>query len=395
MGIFDRVLGRFFGHGREVRLAKKAELRGELAQAAELYGLAGAPEEAARVMLLRGDAERDPRARMQHYVQALALAPEGGETKKLARKKRAELVIAQFPSGATSPQVKADLLGAAKDLELAGENARAAEVYRRVGDTEGQARALAQSGDVEELETLLSGEQEKDRASRRRGEAHANVEMLIDCGKRREALEEAEKWVATAPDDRTMQDRVAQLRSKRVQGPVVELWALGAPLTVVLGAEVTIGRTDGTLIAPSHAVSRTHLRLSRENGKPVVRDLGSRNGTQLRGMNVVGSLPVDAMLELTLGKEVRVALSPSGVFEGAVQIELGGSVYIAPLGPAHVPGSALRVEEGEGRWVELVAPPDSPAILGETACAERTTVLRGDVFKTTRGGAPVLKVMGA
>ena len=51
MAFFDRI----FGKGRQAAAARTAELRGDLARAAELFGEAGQPEEAARVMILRAD----------------------------------------------------------------------------------------------------------------------------------------------------------------------------------------------------------------------------------------------------------------------------------------------------------------------------------------------------
>jgi len=388
VGVFDR----FFGKGREIRDAKKVELRGDLAKAAELYGLAGALEEAARVMLLRGDAETDPRLKMQHYTQALALAPDEHDVKKEARKKRAELVIAQFPAGAASPQVKREIQGAAKDLELAGELERAAEVYALVGDTEGEARALAGSGEVDKLEYLLSTQQAVDRAARARTSIHAEVEMMMATGRRREALAAAERWLAKNSDDRAMRDRINHLKARRVLGPLVELTIRGAALHVVLGDEVTIGRTEGTLTVASHAVSRQHVRIRREGGVVIVSDLGSRNGTQLRGMNVTGALRVEGPVELTLGKEVRLALAPSEVLANAVRVELGGNVYVAPLGPALISGTALAIEQGEGRWVELVGSEQAPPVMGETSCVPRTTLLVGDAFCSERGGEIAVRV---
>ncbi len=375
--------------------ARRAELRGDLVKAAELFGLAGAPEEAARVMLLRGDAETDLRLRMQHYTQALSRAPEAHEVKQQARKKHAELVLSQFPTGAASPQVKRDIQSAAKDLELAGELARAAEVYALIGDTEGEARALAGSGDVDKLETLLSSQQTSDRAARRRTEIHADMEMMMSSGRRRDALAAAERWLEQHGDDRAMRDRVAHIKGRRVLGPIAELSIRGEPLHLVLGNEVTIGRTEGTLTVASQAVSRQHVRLAREGDAIVLHDLGSRNGTQLRGMNVVGALRLEGPIELTLGKEVRLALAPSGLIAGALRVEVGGNVYVAPLGPARISGTDLVIEQGEGRWVELVGPESSPPMLRENSCVPRTTLLLGDAFAAARGGDVVLQVGAA
>ena len=92
-----RLFGRVFVGARARRIlrqARTAELRGELAQAAELYAEAGRLDETSRVMLLRGDAEADTAARLRHYVQALATAPAGSAAHTHARRKHALLVVA-------------------------------------------------------------------------------------------------------------------------------------------------------------------------------------------------------------------------------------------------------------------------------------------------------------
>src|SRR6185295_13824426 len=94
-----------------------------------------------------------------------------------------------------------------------------------------------------------------------------------------------------------------------------------------------IGRTEGAIKVPSNAVSREHLRISRdEKGNVVVRDLGSRNGTQLRGINLAGALDVKDGLELKLGKEVPLRVAPSARLEGALEIDVAGEKYYAFLG---------------------------------------------------------------
>lgn len=385
MGIFDR----FFGKGRDAHAAQKAELRGDLEKAAELWGEAGQPAEAARVMILRGDAETDARRRMVHYTQALATAPEGNPIKDEARVKRAELLVAQLGGGAISATLRRDLLGAAADLEKANKPSRAAEVYAMAGDAEGEARALAQAGDVERLEFLLTDQQTKDRAARARTEAAAKVELLLAEGKRREALAAAE--ALAAHDAGLATEKASLIRGRKATGPVVALEVHGAEVSLVLGPEVVIGRTEGTIQVPSQAVSRQHLRVTREGEQPVVRDLGSRNGTQLRGMNLVGAIPVGDGLELQLGKEVRVGVRPSPALRGAIEVEVAGRTYVAPLGTA-VLSEGWRLEAATDGWLELVSSAESPAYIGEVLLEPRTSLLRGDELSARRGGPRVLKI---
>src|SRR4051794_31346423 len=126
MGVFDRLFN-VFAKGQEVTAARKAELRGDLARAQELWAEAERPDEAARVMLLRGDGEGDVRQRLAFYTQAAAIAPDGHEVKRLARKKRAELAVAIASEHALSAVARHDVLEAAKELEAIGELAGAAK----------------------------------------------------------------------------------------------------------------------------------------------------------------------------------------------------------------------------------------------------------------------------
>ena len=406
VGVFERL----FGKGKDVRAARRAELRGDLETAAEAYGLAGAPEEAARVMILRGDAETDARVRMRHYTQAVAVAPEGHPVRDDARRKRAALLVAHFGGGATSEARRRELREAGRELLDLGDAKNAAAAYKLAGDAEGEAKALAQAGDVESLEALLGAEQEKERAERGRQKIHGDVDVLAESGRRREALAAAETWLA-AHDDPALRERAARIKTRRALGPIAQIWVRGKPAPVVLGDEIVIGRSPeassaagaamGTLHVASQAVSRRHLRIAREGGAVVVRDLGSRNGTLFRGINLVGAIPVPLApgegLELFLGKEVRVRVAPAPALEGAVSIELGGDTYVAPLGPARIPvevaGATWELVQGADGWIELVTR-GAPGYLGDVSLAERTTLLVGDVVCAERGGPEVLRVVG-
>src|ERR1700723_694598 len=81
------LLDRLFGKTRAAATAaRRAELEGDLPRAALLWAEADRADEAARVILLRGDAETDSAKRFQLYVQAVALAPEGNAVRDIARR---------------------------------------------------------------------------------------------------------------------------------------------------------------------------------------------------------------------------------------------------------------------------------------------------------------------
>jgi hypothetical protein len=393
MGVFDRLFGS--GDVRAARkAARRAELSGDLARAVLLWSDAGCADEAARVMLLRGDSEPDPRTRLQHYTQAVATAPEPHEISRQARRKKALLTITLAGDAAVSMVARADVVAAAQDLEAIGDSEKAAEAYALAGDTEGEARALAKAGDVDKLEDLLSSRQTKERGERRRQEAHGQIEMLLSGGRRREALVAAEAFAREQPEDSIVKERGDAIAGRRVKGPVARIVVRDTPLALVLGDEVVVGRTEGSLTINSHAISRRHLSIARAGEQVVVRDLGSRNGTQLRGMALAGSVSVGPGLELSLGKEVPIKLAPSDALPGAIGIDLHGDRYVAPLGPARLGIGAWRLEVASDGWLELVTDDAPAALMDGMTLVARVTLLVGDVIASERGGPPVLRVVG-
>lgn len=342
-------------------------------------------------MLLRGDAEPDARTRLQHYTQAALTAPSGHEAGREARLKRAELVIAIAGDAAVSAVARKDVRAAAADLEAIGEGEKAAHAYALAGDAEGEARALAGAGEVDRLEDLLSMEQAKERETRKRHDASASIDLLVASGRRREALAAAEDQARAAPDDLQAREAALRLRGRRAHGPFARVTLNEHALALVLGDEIVIGRTEGTLTVSSNAVSRRHLRIAREGGDVFVEDLGSRNGTQLHGMGIAGKMSIGEGLDLKLGKEVSLRVSPSKVLTGGYDIELARSTWTAPLGPASIGVGAWRIELAQDGWIELVSG-EPPAFVGEVALALRTTLLIGDAISESRGGTPVLRL---
>ena len=393
MAFFDKWFGK--GGGLNAK-ARSAELRGDLGKAAELYGEAGQPAEAGRVMLLRGDGETDARARLQYFTQASKLCPEGTETNRAARLKRAELLLALAGDTAVSAVARHEVDDAARDLEAIGEPLKAAEAFARSGNKDGEARALQAAGDVERLEFLLSSEQFKERSERTRASRAKDIDVMIESGRRRDALVALEELLRVAPDDAPLRERANGLRARRVLAPVVAVEAVvdGAPQRFVLvtGDEVVIGRSEGAITVPSNAVSRQHLRIARQEGEVVVRDLESRNGTQLRGINLAGAIAVGDGLELKLGKEVPFRIVPSSRLPGAVEISVSGETYFACLGPTRTPVSGVALAPGSDGWLELVLD-GVRAFVGEVELVPRTSLLVGDAVTTTRGTPALLRIL--
>lgn len=72
-----------------------------------------------------------------------------------------------------------------------------------------------------------------------------------------------------------------------------------------------IGRGgDSTLVLPERQVSRHHVKILNENGRYLLQDLGSKNGTHLNGTQVTGTVPLQD------GDEIQIALCVKLIFVG-------------------------------------------------------------------------------
>jgi hypothetical protein len=377
------IFRRWFGRTQNAYTAKGAELRGDLARAAELFGHAGQPQEAARVMLLRADGETNARAKLQFLTQAAAIAKEGTSTRRDARFRRAELLLALVGEG-TSALARLEIIEAAREFLAIGEHAKAAEAFIRAGEQEQAARALEAGGDIEELEHLLSTVQFQDKVERARDARHKDLEAWIAWGRRRQALAGFEALHLAYPEDASIRARCEFLRARRSVGPLFGIERQGERRVLVFGSSLTIGRNEGAIRVCSNAVSREHLRIERINNDVFVTDLGSRNGTQLRGSNVAGSLPIRESMELKLGHEIPLRIFPSARFDDAFTIEVGGRTYEALL-RSNARIHAVDVSMADDGWMELEPSPEVPVFSNGIAWTERTTLLFGDNVTTSQG----------
>ena len=212
---------------------------------------------------------------------------------------------------------------------------------------------------------------------------------MISSGRRREALAALDEMLTTTPDDAPLRERANGLRSRRVLAPLVTIESASERFTLVTGSEIVIGRTDGSIKIPSNAVSRQHLRIARDGDTVTVRDLESRNGTQLRGINLAGALAIGDGIELKLGKEVSLRIAPSQKLVGTIEIDIAGAKYFASLGPTKTPVQGIELAAGADGWLELIG----SAYAGDVQLMPRATLLLGDALSIARGGVAAFRVV--
>ncbi len=394
MGLFDR-LGDLWS-GSRAKEARKRELAGDLEAAAALYVEAGRPDDAARLLLLRADAEGSPARRIALCALAAATAVDEALRRRAAGRKA--LLGLDVLRGGGGALLRTDVVEVARDLEAVGEHERAAEAYALVGDIEGEVRALTAAGAIEKLEARLVRDEAADRGRVEREHALLRLDDLDRGGERRAALGVA-RSLAGGPESERAADAARGITARLARGPVVDLEIDGEPVRCALGDEVTVGRGEATIVVASRAVSRVHLRIGRVTAGAVVEDLGTRNGTLIAGARLEGSIPVGEGVRVELGGEVPCAIAPRGVdASGAsteVVVEVAGERYLAPLGELRVRGWRIgREVEGDQAFVVLRTPDGaSRPILGELEVGAVAELCVGDEFRAERGGPVRLRVV--
>ena len=389
MGLLDFLLG----NERRARAARRAELAGDLPRAVELFLEAGRRDDAARVLLLRVDAELSPQTRLILLGRAIDVAPKESAVGIEARRRRALLIVELAKSGAIAAALRHDVRAAGEELLSLGDAAATAVAFGLADDEDGRARALVAAGAVDELEELLGKDADAARRSLDRQGDEARVLSLVASGERREALRLAEALAGNEPVDSDAADRARALAARRLLGPTVRVTVGETPARkLVLGDSVRVGRNEGEILIAHAAVSRVHLTLFRRDGVAFVKDSGSRNGTTFRGARLGGELAIHERIDLMLGGEVPLAVSSSTRSDApAVILEIAGEVYEAPLGPFRVGIGDWALEVDSDRWLVLKRG-ETPAYFGEVALGAATELLAGDGVAEHRGEKPSLRV---
>lgn len=406
MGLFD-LFSRGKAEARR-KAARGKELAGDLEGAVEAYLDAELFDDAARVLLLRADAESSAERRIAFCATAIETAvSEDVRAKARARK---ALLGFDLLRGKGGSLLTSEILAVARELEEAGELERAADAFAMAGDAEGEVRALTAAGAIERLEERLRAAEASAKSENERTKVLRTIADLDRTAERRAALAACDAWLAKHHDEKVAAQAMA-IRARLLRGPVIDLVVDGERMRFALGTEVTVGRGDATVVVGARAVSRLHVRVFRGAGGladgsrgPMVEDLGTRNGTTLAGARLTAAVPIGEGPGVTvkLGGEVPCTLRLAdggdrfGGPEGAsrlVEMDLAGDRYFLPLGPLWVLG--LRVEAEADGFVTLRTPQHRPPpLLGEMLLARRVELCAGDAIAMARGEPARIRVPG-
>jgi hypothetical protein len=282
---------------------------------------------------------------------------------------------------------------AAAHLEEAGKDAYAATAYELLGYRDDAVRCLEAAGEIERLEALLGAVASEEAAVRERRAAVRDYETAMVVGQRREALRALERAVTAArlaandvardaAADAEVRDLVRRLEARRTPPGRCGLQVAGTSVGLYGGLPVTMGR-EGDVSVRGTGVSRAHCRVLRDDRGLVLEDLGSRNGTLVRGVPLGAPLVLVAPLEVGLGDDVRVRLEPAS--EGApagvtVRVLAGldaGAVALAGEGALTLPGVAALVTFEDG-YAVLQGSPGASVLLDGQRCVAPVDLIVGD-----------------
>ena len=389
MGMFDRFRG-VGPDGYRAKSARRLELAGDLEGAVRTFLDAEMPDDAARVLLLRADAEIAVDKRMAFCLQASKIALD----RKLAKQALSRKALIRFDLvRQRSGSMKSEVLLAAKELEEAEEFETAADAYVLAGDAEGEIRALTAAGLIDRLEEKLRVSQASARTDNELALAQKRIADLDKIGERRAALALAKATIDKGIVDERVDLAARSIRAKLCRGPLCELKLGKEVRRYALGPEVTIGRGEATIVVGTRALSRVHLRVRRAADGVLVEDAGTRNGTYLAGARISAPIPIGDGVTLKLGGEVPCTVRPA---DGATQIEVGGRSYFAPLGPLRVGTSEIDLDGpggDDGSFVVLRSKPMTPAFLGEYQLGPVVELCAEDAPSDARSGPPLLVVL--
>ncbi len=397
MGLFD-VFSRGKAEARK-KTARAKELAGDLEGAVSAYLDADFGDEAARVLLLRADAEKSVEKRLAFCASAVGAATSD-EMRQKARARKAllgfDLLKAKGGSLLTN-----EILLVARELEEAGELEKAADAFQMAGDADSEVRTLTAAGSIERLEERL---RVSEVSAKSENERTAMLRKIADhdrTAERRFALEACEQWLTKHHDEKVAALSLA-IRARLLRGPVVDLVLDGERLRFAFGSEVSIGRGDATLLLSARAVSRKHVRIFRgPGGAPFLEDLGTRNGTTLAGARLSLPVPIGSGITVKLGNEVPCSLKVvalpgdlgASTETSLVSLEMAAETYLLPLGPLRVFGLLLDAEHAG--FVTLRTPDGSAApLLNEMLLSRAVELCSGDAIALSRGTAPRLRVPG-
>ncbi len=300
----------------DYRAARTAEAAGNPEAAAQHYALAGDFEAAVRMHLARAARAGDRAAELQALRDALHWAGDDPALKKLASAALGRALLAKaLAEGIATARDHEKVREAAALLLAGGEHRDAGKALEQLDDHQGAANAYSAGGLVEQMESALVQDEQKNQSDHQAREAFADYELHLGLGRRDDARAALERCLELTPSRdrrRLLDDLLAHL----ITSGKVELRPRGGGPGVVVSAGPTIGLGRDALCdlaLRAGGVSRRHADIDIGDAPRFsVRDGGSRNGTMLGGMPIAGKMPLADRGVIELGEDCRIEFAVTG-----------------------------------------------------------------------------------
>jgi hypothetical protein len=390
VGFFGRLLSS------DYRRALEAEAAGDLVLAGRLYARAGLPIKVAEVHLARalriGHSDRGEA--LAQLRSAAGFCPRGTPPLPEASALLVRIATAlggHARNGAPTARVDQALLREAAALyEAAQAPADAAACLEEAGDLPAAAELYGRAGEIAKMEALLDREQEAARGQAALREAWDQFQMELAVGRRAAARAALARLVASPHAGAQLAEYMRlleDLTARWLDAGCVRLRAgEGAPVTYAGGFPVWLGRDEVSgLSLRERGVSRRHARVSRgEEGRLVLEDCGSRNGTRLGGIPLAAPIALGDEGELALGDDCEIGYRILSAGDGALRLSLDvrrgmdrGARLEASEAP-HQLGASVELAFAIGRPIARRA--GGGLSLGGVPAAPEIELLRGDRF---------------
>ena len=293
----------------DYRAAVAAEAAGDVELAAERYALAGELEGAVRMHLARAARAPTRITELGALRDAMRWAGDEPALRRLAAAALGKaLWEAARAEGIATERDRAKVREAAELLITGDNHALAGEALETIKDHQAAAHAYSAGGLVEKMESALAKDEATQHAVHEETDAFAGYQTAMRIGRRDEARNELVRALAAASTASEYRRLLDQLDTALLTAGKLELKRRGKPLIVACVApHIVLGRDplcDLTLRAGG--VSRQHAEIEHTGDAFWLRDLDSRNGTQLAALRLAGRVPLVGSGQIGLGDECAI-----------------------------------------------------------------------------------------
>jgi tetratricopeptide (TPR) repeat protein len=318
----------------DFRRAVAAEAAGDYAEAARAYALAGERAKVAEMHLLRAERAPSPAAKLQELKAAIRWTDLEDDDGRQARRRIARALFHWAKAATLVGDAERQVVREAAQLfGDVGDHAGAGECHEFIGDEMQAAEAYQRAGDVEKLESVLQREETRRKRGNRVRDLFDEYRLELAAGERDRALEairqcaEASLPPSSGPGAAERQaeqtrDRASYQRLREeLEGKLITDGTIG--LRAGLGAAarerryagsfpLVLGRDPACQLQLRDAgISRQHaeIAIGGDDGRFVLHDRGSKNGTRLDGVRLAesGRLPLPDQGEIGLGDICAIA----------------------------------------------------------------------------------------